>query len=67
MHEQGGKELGFADGEPDEADFSHMFKILRKQKRAMDTMVDSVNSSTRQLMVMEREMDMMQGSEQAKF
>lgn len=49
----------FPDGDPDEADFSQIFKILRKQKTAMDTMVDSVNNSTRQLMVMEREMDMM--------
>ena len=37
-----------------------MFKVLRKQKKALDTMVESVNTSTRQLMVMEREMDMMQ-------
>lgn len=46
-----------------EADFGQMFKVLRKQKKALDTMVDSVNGNTRQLMVMEREMDMMnQGS-----
>ena len=43
-----------------------MFKILKKQKKAMDTMVESVNQSTRQLMIMEREIDMMHvGSESA--
>lgn len=45
----------------EEADLGQMFKVLRKQKQALDTMVESVNTSTRQLMVMEREMDMMQG------
>ena len=45
--DQSNEDMRFPDGEPDEADFSQIFKILRKQKGAMDTMVDSVNGSTR--------------------
>lgn len=43
----------------DDADFGQIFKVLRKQKQALDTIVESVNTSTRDLMVMEREMDML--------
>lgn len=52
------RQQSFPDEQAEEADLGHMFKVLRKQKRALDTMVESVNTSTRQLMVMEREMDM---------
>lgn len=44
----------------DEKDFKQIFKVLRKQKEAIDKMVESVNTSTRQLMVMEREVDIHQ-------
>jgi len=35
-----------------------MFKVLKKQKEGIDILKSSVNDSTRQLMIMERELDL---------
>lgn len=34
-----------------------MFKVLKKQKEGIDVLTQSINESTRQLMIMEREVD----------
>jgi len=39
-------------------DLRDMFKLLKKQKEGLDILTSSVNDSTRQLMVMEREIDL---------
>jgi len=40
-------------------DLRDMFKLLKKQKDGLDILTNSVNDSTRQLMVMEREIDLL--------
>jgi len=35
-----------------------MLKVLRKQKEGINIMTESINDSTRQLMIMEREIDL---------
>lgn len=39
-------------------DLEDMFKVLKKQKKGIDLLTESVNESTKQLMVMERELDL---------
>lgn len=48
---------GHEDNITDE-DLEDMFKVLRKQKEGLDILTKSVNDNTRQLMVMEREIDL---------
>ena len=38
-------------------DFRDMFKVLKRQKEGLDILTNSVNENTRQLMVMEREVE----------
>ena len=45
----------------EERDLKQIFTVLRKQKQGIDKMVSSVNQSTRQLMLMEREVDIQTG------
>ena len=39
-------------------DLQNMFNVLKKQKRGIDILTESINESTRQLMVMEREIEL---------
>ena len=39
-------------------DLQDMFNVLKKQKRGIDILTESINESTRQLMVMEREIEL---------
>lgn len=40
-----------------EDELRDMFKVLKKQKEGIDVLTTSINESTRQLMIMEREVD----------
>ena len=39
-------------------DLQDMFNVLKKQKKGIDVLTSSVNESTRQLMVIEREINL---------
>ena len=55
------EEIGGRETLNEERDLRQIFAVLRTQKKGIDKLVDGINESTKDLMVMERELNIQAG------